>query len=160
MCEAHIPLSNPTTRKDLPLTHEPHYLYTLLINTPLPMNLLLKDQTNLILRSFYDVYNNLGYGFLEKVYRNALIHELNLKGFSIESQKQIKVFYKNIEVGNYFPDIIVNDQIILELKAVASLHPEHECQLLNYLKATGITVGLLLNFGEKPQFIRKIYEKI
>ena len=123
------------------------------------MNLLLKDQTSLILRSFYDVYNNLGYGFLEKVYRNALIHELTLKGFSIESQKHIKVFYKNIEVGNYFPDIIVNDQIILELKAVASLHPEHECQLLNYLKATGISVGLLLNFGEKPQFIRKIYEK-
>ena len=77
------------------------------------MNLLLKDQTSLILRSFYDVYNNLGYGFLEKVYRNALIHELTLNGLSTETQKHIKVFYKNIEVGNYFPDIIVNNQIIL-----------------------------------------------
>lgn len=118
---------------------------------------LYKEETDQIISAFYDVYNALGYGFLERVYQNALYLELRRRGFNCEAQYKIKVFYQGTEVGEYYADIIVNDHVILELKAVDSLSREHELQLVNYLKATHIEVGLLLNFGEHPQVRRKIY---
>ena len=121
------------------------------------MNLLHKDTTDIILKSFYKVYNNLGYGFLEKVYENALLYELRNQGLDCEKQKPIKVYYEQIQVGEYYADIIVNECIILELKAAESIAEEHEFQLINYLKATEIEIGLVLNFGKNPQFKRKIF---
>ena len=118
---------------------------------------LYKEKTDRILSAFYEVYNALGYGFLERVYQNSLYQELNQKGFTCEAQKQIKVYYKGKEVGEYYADILVDKCIILELKACDRLCKEHELQLLNYLKATDIELGLLLNFGEKPQVRRKVY---
>ena len=115
-----------------------------------------QDITEKIIKAFYNVYNSLGYGFLERVYENAMMIEfLNL---NCEKQKQIKVFYKNENVGEYYADIIVEDKVIIELKAAEGIVDEHEHQLLNYLKATEIEVGLLLNFGKKPQFKRQIFE--
>lgn len=120
------------------------------------IELLHKDITDKIIKAFYEVYNELGYGFLEKVYENALFIELTSLGLICEKQKKINVFYDNQLVGEYFADIIVNNAVIVELKAAETLCEEHEFQLLNYLKATDIEVGLLLNFGKKPQFKRKI----
>ena len=116
-----------------------------------------EEKTKEILKSFFTVYNKLGYGFLEKVYQNALLIELKKSGFSCESQKPIKVFYEDSLVGDYYADIVVDDCIILELKAAEVLCEEHEFQLINYLKATEIEIGLLLNFGKKPEFKRKIF---
>ena len=121
-------------------------------------SILHKELTKSILKIFYDVYNELGYGFLERVYQNALFYELKENGFKVEAQKKIKVFYKEIEVGDYIADIIVNDLIILELKAQECLVEANEFQLINYLKSTDCEVGLLLNFGKKPEFIRKVYQ--
>jgi GxxExxY protein len=120
-------------------------------------SILHRELTKSILQNFYDVYNALGYGFLERVYQNALYYELKENGFKVEAQKKIKVYCKNIEVGEYFADIIVNDLIILELKAQDYLVEENEFQLINYLKSTECEVGLLLNFGKKPEFIRKVF---
>ena len=122
------------------------------------MELLHRDLTDLIIKTFYDVYNELGYGFLEKVYQNSLFIELKARGLNVEAQKQIKVYYKNVAVGEYYADLIVNDAIILELKATEVIVKEFEFQLINYLKATDIEVGLLLNFGVKPEFRRKVFE--
>lgn len=122
------------------------------------MELLHKDLTEKIIKVFYDVYNELGYGFLEKVYQNSMLFELKSRGLKVESQKQIKVLYKNKEVGEFYADIVVEDKVILELKAAEFIVEEFECQLINYLKGTDIEVGLLLNFGKKPEFRRKIFE--
>lgn len=116
-----------------------------------------KELTSKIIKCFYTVYNTLGFGFLEKVYENALKIELEKNKLSIEKQKPIKVHYDNQLVGEYFADLVVNDQIILELKAAESLCEEHEYQLINYLKATNFELGLLLNFGKKPEIKRKIF---
>ncbi|MEK7819258.1 MAG: GxxExxY protein [Bacteroidota bacterium] len=113
--------------------------------------------TEKIIKAFYKVYNTLGYGFLEKVYENALFIELVSMGLFVEKQKQIKVFYGAKEVGEYYADLIVDKFVIVELKAAESLCEEHEFQLINYLKATEIEVGLLLNFGKKPEFKRKVF---
>lgn len=121
------------------------------------MQLLHKDTTELIIKCFYKVYNELGFGFLEKVYENALFLELINSDLYCVKQKPIKVHYHDVVVGNYFADIIVNDSVIIELKAAESLIEEHELQLINYLKATDIEVGLLLNFGKRPQFSRKVF---
>ena len=122
------------------------------------MELLHKDLTDLILKTYYEVYNELGYGFLEKVYQNALYIELKNKGLDVVAQKKIKVYYKNIEVGDYYADLMINDIIILELKAADYMVEEFENQLLNYLRGTDCEVGLLLNFGKKPEFRRKVFE--
>ncbi|MFN3755557.1 MAG: GxxExxY protein [Flavobacterium sp.] len=122
------------------------------------MELLHKDLTDIIIKTFYDVYNELGYGFLEKVYQNSLYVELKNRGLKVEAQHQIKVYYKNVAVGEYYADLIVNDLIILELKATEVIVKEFEFQLINYLKATDKEVGLLLNFGTKPEFRRKVFE--
>ena len=121
------------------------------------MVLLHKNITDIILKSYYKVFNNLGYGFLEKVYENALLKKKKKQGLVCEKQKPIKVYYDEIQVGEYYADIIVNECIIIELKAAESLAEEHEFQLINYLKATDIEVGLVLNFGKNPQFKRKIF---
>ena len=122
------------------------------------MSLIHKELTDNILSAFFEVYNELGYGFLEKVYQNALYYELRQRGFEVKSKLQVRVYYKKVEVGEYFPDLIINDLVILELKAAEYLLEEHEWQLLNYLKSTPIEVGLLLNFGKKPEFQRKVFE--
>jgi GxxExxY protein len=116
-----------------------------------------QELTDQIIKAFYKVYNTLGFGFLERVYQNALFIELRNLGLQCETQKQIKVNYEGYEVGIYYPDIIVNDLLILELKAAESVVEEHELQLINYLKATEIEIGLLLNFGKKPEIRRKIF---
>lgn len=110
-----------------------------------------------ILSSFFTVYNYLGHGFLEKVYENALIIELKKQGLDVCQQKRIDVYYAEHEVGEYYADILVSDSIILELKAAEGIAPEHQAQLINYLKATEIELGFVLNFGPKPQFIRRIF---
>ena len=121
------------------------------------MELLHQEITDKIIKAFFKVYNELGYGFLEKVYENALFIELKATGLFCEKQKPIKVYYNGQIVGEYFADIIVNGCIILELKTAETLAEEHELQLINYLKATEIEVGLLLNFGKKPMFKRKLF---
>lgn len=114
------------------------------------------DITDKIIKAFYTVYNALGYGFLEKVYENALIIELNKLGCQVEAQKNIKVYYESKEIGNYYADLLVNNSVIVELKAAETLCKEHEYQLINYLKATECEIGLLLNFGKKAEFKRKV----
>jgi GxxExxY protein len=118
---------------------------------------LYQELTSNIISCFYKVYNTLGFGFLEKVYENALLFELSKSGLFVERQKPIKVYYEDKLVGEYFADLIVEDKVIIELKAVDALIEEHELQLINYLKATEIEVGLLLNFGKKPEIRRKIF---
>ena len=116
-----------------------------------------KELTSQIIKCFYTVYNKLGYGFLEKVYENALKIELQNNGLFVEKQKSIKVYYENQIVGEYFADLVIDNKIIVELKASETLCEEHEYQLINYLKATNIEIGLLLNFGKKPEIRRKIF---
>jgi GxxExxY protein len=123
------------------------------------MDYLHSDLTDKILKAYYSIYNKLGYGFLESVYHNSMMIELKKLGLRCEKEKKIKVYYDGILVGNYIADIIVEDKVILELKAVSKLNPQHEIQLINYLKATGIKVGLLLNFGKKPEHSRKTWLK-
>jgi GxxExxY protein len=121
-------------------------------------DLLHKDLTDVILKSFYEVYNELGYGFLESVCQNALIYELRAKGLIADAQKKITVRYKDIIAGTYYADIMVNSTVILELKACETLIQEHQYQLINYLRSTDCEVGLLLNFGKRPQFMRKVFD--
>ncbi|MCH2450976.1 MAG: GxxExxY protein [Gracilimonas sp.] len=113
--------------------------------------------TERIIECFYNVYNSLGFGFLENVYEKSLLTELKENGLKCNPQVPVNVYYKKQLVGKYFADIIVEELIILELKAIERLRREHEVQILNYLKATEIEVGLVLNFGYKPQIKRKIY---
>ncbi|WP_428656651.1 GxxExxY protein [Runella sp.] len=115
------------------------------------------ELTSVIIKSFYKVYNTLGYGFLEKVYENAMMLEMRKLGLLCSKQIPIDVFYEGERVGNYYADIIVENCVILELKAADVLMPEHEAQLTNYLKATDIEVGLLLNFGKEAQSKRKVF---
>ena len=118
---------------------------------------LYRKESETIIKIFFEVYNNLGYGFLEKVYQNAMYFELQKQGFKVEAQKKINVYYKGQIVGEYFADIIINDIIILELKACECLMDVHKAQLINYLKATDIEIGLLLNFGGKAELKRFIF---
>ena len=118
-----------------------------------------KELTGAILGGFYHVYNTLGYGFLEKVYENSLALFLSRKNFQIRQQSPISVHFEGEIVGEYFADLIVNESVIIELKAAESLSKAHETQLLNYLKASEIEVGLLLNFGKKPEHKRVVYSK-
>lgn len=119
--------------------------------------LLHKTITDTVLKIYFDVYNQLGSGFLEKVYQNAMYFELKENGFKVDAQKQIKVYFRKQLVGEYFADLIVEDKVIVELKATELLMNAHIAQTLNYLKATEIEVGLLLNFGDEPEFKRMIY---
>lgn len=118
--------------------------------------MLYEELTHEILGAFYEVHNILGFGFLEQVYQNSFYKELLHRGLKVECQKEIVVYYKGESVGRYVADMVVENKIILELKAVQSLKIEHEWQLINYLKATGIEVGLLLNFGHSAESKRKV----
>jgi len=120
-------------------------------------NFLHSDITSEIIKAFYKVYNELGYGFLERVYENAILIELRNIDLECKPQCSVEVFYQNCKVGQYIADIIVEDSVIVEMKAAESICEEHEAQLINYLRATKIEVGILLNFGKKPQFKRKVF---
>jgi GxxExxY protein len=115
------------------------------------------DTTQKIIDAFYKVYNTLGYGFLEKVYENALAIILRRMGCQIIQQQAIQVHFEGSIVGQYYADLIVDGCVIVELKASEKIADEHFAQLINYLKATEIEVGLLLNFGPEPKFARKVF---
>jgi GxxExxY protein len=112
----------------------------------------------LIIKGFYTVYHALGYGFLERVYRGAMAIELRKLGLDVIQEARINVYYDGEVVGEYFADLLVAGAVIVELKAVKRVFPEHEAQSLNYLKATPYEVGLLLNFGPKPEIKRKAFD--
>ncbi|MDR4496752.1 MAG: GxxExxY protein [Candidatus Scalindua sp.] len=118
---------------------------------------LFEDLTNKIIKCFYNVYDELGNGFLESVYEKSLMIELKDMGLKAVNQQSLDVFYKKHLVGDFKADIIVEDKIVIEIKAVTKLTPHHEAQLINYLKATGIKLGLLVNFGEELEFKRRIF---
>lgn len=124
------------------------------------MQLLHKEITEKIIKSYFTVYNTLGYGFLEKVYENAMAIELRKNGLEVKCQYPINVQYENEIVGEYFADMIVNGLVVIELKAVQEISEVHECQLINYLKATNIELGLLLNFGKEAEYKRKVFMNI
>jgi GxxExxY protein len=115
------------------------------------------DVTEAIVKAFFHVYNALGYGFLEKVYENALALTLRKWGLTVGQQVPVKVFFEGEQVGDYFADLMVNGCVIAELKVAEAIDEAHEAQLLNYLKATDIEVGLILNFGPKAAFRRKVF---
>lgn len=116
-----------------------------------------KELTDKIIKAFFKVYNKLGYGFLEKVYENAMAIELRHMGLKVVQQAPISVFYANEEVGFFRADLLVEDLVICELKAAEVFCPADESQLTNYLRATPIEVGLLFNFGKKPEFRRRVF---
>ena len=116
-----------------------------------------QEVTSKVIECAFRVHSTLGFGFLEAVYHNALLIELNNAGLNAEKEKKIQVFYNTQLVGDYAADIVVEDKVILELKSIKELHDAHSAQLVNYLKATGIEVGLLINFGESVQIKRKVY---
>ena len=116
--------------------------------------------TEKILKGFYEVYNELGRGFLESVYENALTLLLREYGLSVKTQEELNVRFHGQLFGVFRADMIVEGKVLLELKAVRSLDAVHEAQLLNYLKATGIEIGLLLNFGNTPEFKRRVFNTI
>jgi GxxExxY protein len=116
------------------------------------------DLTHAIIGCAYRVHNTLGPGFLEKVYENALRIELEKAGFSVKQQEPINVVYDGQIVGEYYADLWVNERVVVELKAALVLAKEHDVQLVNYLTATGIKDGLLINFGPSIQVKRKFRE--
>ena len=122
------------------------------------VDLIQEALTKRIIGSFYEVYNTLGYGFLEKVYENALCAELEHLGLPFAQQVPITVQYRGRAVGEYFADLVVDEVVIVEVKAVPAVLPQQEAQLLNYLKAPGIEVGLVLNFGPRATVVRKVLQ--
>ena len=112
--------------------------------------------TDAVIGCSFDVINELGAGFLESVYEKALLLALHQKGVSAEFQRPLKVLFRGVDVGNFFADLIIEGKVIVELKAVKTLLPEHQAQLINYLKATGIEVGLLINFGNPKLEYRRL----
>jgi len=119
-------------------------------------NFIHSEITGKVLKAFFNVYNTIGFGFAEKVYENALVIELKKSGLKCEKQVSINVYYENEIVGAYYADLIVEDVVILELKAVETIIDQHEVQLVNYLRATNKEVGMLLNFGTEPQYKRRV----
>ncbi|MBC8323979.1 MAG: GxxExxY protein [Candidatus Marinimicrobia bacterium] len=122
------------------------------------MELKHNEITDKIIKAFYEVYNELGFGFLEAVYEKALFIVLNDFGLDVEQQKKINVYFRNQIIGVYVADLIVNQKVIIEIKAVKRLAAEHEAQLLNYLRSTEIEVGLLVNFGAQLKFKRFVFD--
>jgi GxxExxY protein len=127
------------------------------IETP-PPGLKHSELTDKIIGVFFDVYNELGYGFLESTYAEAMVVALQQSGVTAVREVSVPVWFRGIRVGQYFADILVDRRILLELKAARSLESAHEAQLLHYLRATNIEVGLLLNFGVRPQFRRLLFD--
>lgn len=122
------------------------------------MELKHNEITDKIIKAFYEVYHELGFGFLEAVYEKALFIVLNDFGLDVEQQKKINVYFRNQIIGVYVADLIVNQKVIIEIKAVKRLAAEHEAQLLNYLRSTEIEVGLLVNFGAQLKFKRFVFD--
>jgi GxxExxY protein len=116
------------------------------------------ELTELIIGVFYNVYNELGFGFLESVYRKALHMALKEKSLKVESEVPILVFFRGVNVGDFRADLVVNDCVLLELKTAETIVIAHEAQLLNYLRATSLEVGLILNFGPKAQVRRLLFD--
>lgn len=116
------------------------------------------ELTEKIIGVFYDVYNELGHGFLESVYETAMVIALREKGLLVEQQVEIPVWFRGHKIGTFFEDLLVEGCVIVELKAVRSIDPSHEAQLLHYLRATQVELGLVLNFGVRPEIKRKIYD--
>ena len=116
----------------------------------------LNDLAGTIIGSSYEVSNQLGVGFLEKVYERSLACELTLRGIKAETQKKVRVFYKERPVGDYYADILVQDKVIVEIKCVQAFAPEHMAQCLNYLKATGLSLALLLNFQHPKVDVQRV----
>jgi GxxExxY protein len=124
-----------------------------------PVDLKHKDITDKILHAFYKiVYPQLGYGFLEKVYENAMFLALQDLGLKVLQHANITVYFQNHIVGDYCADLLVEEAVIVELKVASRITDTHIAQLLNYLRATPYEVGLLLNFGPKPDFVRKVFD--
>ena len=123
------------------------------------MQLLHSEITDAIIGAFYEVYRELGQGFLESVYREAMVIALRERGLSAEREKTVKVTFRNQTIGVFRTDLVVGDSVIVELKCARALDNNHEAQLLNYLRATEFKVGLLLNFGTRPQFRRLVSER-
>ena len=121
------------------------------------MSLLYEDITEKIIAAFFAVNNELGHGFLEKIYENALIIELQTMGLQVRAQVPATVRYHGHIVGEHYLDLVVEDKVVVEIKAAESIVSAHEAQLINYLRATEMRVGLLLNFGKKPEFRRKAF---
>jgi GxxExxY protein len=119
-----------------------------------------KGLSDSILQVFYAVYNELGFGFLESVYENALVIALNEAGHRVEQHTAVPVYFRGRQVGNFRCDLLVENKVILELKAVKSIAPEHLAQTLNYLRATDIEVAFILNFGERPAFKRLFFDNL
>jgi len=117
-----------------------------------------KELTEKIIEIFYKVYNKLSYGFLEKIYENAMMIEFKKTNIPVVAQSPIEVYYDNEIIGEYSADILVDNKVIIEIKATKSLGESSEAQLLNYLKATKIEVGLLLNFGPRAEVKRKAFD--
>ena len=115
------------------------------------------DLTQSSIGAFYEVYNELGHGFVESVYENALAHAIRGKGVEVHQQIAVPVWFRGVKVGDFVADLLVNKLILLELKTVRTIESAHVAQLLNYLKATEIEVGLVLNFGPKPEFKRVVF---
>lgn len=115
------------------------------------------DITEKIIKEALHVHHVLGYGFLEKIYENALLKRLKDANLNVKSQYQIQVYFEGQLIGDYIADILVEEKVIVEIKAIEKLHPIHEVQLVNYLKATKIEVGLLINFGPKIEIKRKVF---
>ena len=120
-------------------------------------NYLYSDLTERILKCAHDVYRTLGYGFFEKVYENALVILLEKAGFQVAQQAPVSITFEGKVIGEYIADILVDNKIVLELKAVAELQKVHEVQLVNFLKASGLRVGLLINFGPKLKIVRRVF---
>ena len=123
-----------------------------------PVNLKHGELTEQIIGVFYDVYNELGYGFLESTYSEAMLIALQDAGLSASREVPVPVWFRGRKVGQYFADLLVNDCVLLELKTARNIESSHEAQLLHYLRATEIEVGLLLNFGVRPQFRRLLFD--
>jgi len=128
------------------------------INTSNNSQLKHSDLTELIIGVFYDVYNELGFGFLESVYRKSLHLALREKGLEVQAEVAVPVFFRGINVGDFRADLVVNDCILLELKTAETIVIAHEAQVLNYLRATALEIGLILNFGPKAQVRRLLFD--
>ena len=116
-----------------------------------------QELTEVIIGAFYEVYNELGYGFLESVYQEAMLIVLRAKAVTVEVQRPLPVWFRGGKIGDFRPDLIVSNLVVAELKACRTLEPFHEAQLLNYLRASDIEVGLLLNFGPAPRVKRMVF---
>lgn len=123
-----------------------------------PSGLKHSEATEKIIGIFYDVYNELGYGFLESTYAEAMVLALEQAGLAAKREVPVPVWFRGSKVGQYFADIVVDNVVLLELKAARNVESAHEAQLLHYLRATEIEVGLLLNFGLRPQFRRLLFD--